>query len=79
MPADLVFLNGPIFISDADRSVARAVAVTDGRILAVGAEDEVSEHIGAQTEVVDLAGRLLTPGFQDAHVHPGSSGLDLLR
>ncbi|MDP9495746.1 MAG: amidohydrolase [Actinomycetota bacterium] len=79
MPADLVFLNGPVFISDANRSVARAVAVTDGRILAVGSEDEVSEHIGAQTEVVDLAGRLLTPGFQDAHVHPGSSGLDLLR
>jgi hypothetical protein len=79
MPADLVFVNGPVFTSDAARSVAGAVAVADGRIVAVGAESEVSGHIGPRTEVVDLAGRLLTPGFQDAHVHPGSSGLDLLR
>jgi len=79
MPADLVFVNGPVFTADATRSLARAVAVAEGRVLAVGAETEVAEHIGSQTEVIDLAGRLLTPGFQDAHVHPGSSGLDLLR
>ena len=79
MPADLVFVNGPIFTADATRSFARAVAVAEGRVLAVGVESEVSEHIGPHTEVLDLAGRLLTPGFQDAHVHPGSSGLDLLR
>ena len=39
----------------------------------------MSEAIGPRTRVVDLAGRMLTPGFQDAHCHPGSSGLDLLR
>lgn len=79
MPADLVFLNGPVFTSDAARLFVTAVAVSEGRILAIGAESEVTEHIGPRTEVVDLSGRLLTPGFQDAHVHPGSSGLDLLR
>jgi len=79
MSADLVFVNGPVFTSDAARSFARAVAVGGDRILAVGDEGDISEHIGTHTEVIDLAGRLLTPGFQDAHVHPGSSGLDLLR
>lgn len=79
MPADLVFVNGPIYTADAVRSFVRALAVTDGLIAAVGDERTVSESIGPKTSVVDLAGRLLTPGFQDAHCHPGSSGLDLLR
>jgi len=78
MPADLVLLNGPVFTADAARSFARGVAVSKGRITAVGTESAVSERIGPHTEVVDLAGRLLTPGFQDAHVHP-SSGINLLR
>lgn len=76
--ADLVLIGGPVFIADNVRSRASAVAVRDGRIIAVGG-DEVCDLIGTGTEVVDLAGRLLVPGFQDAHVHPVSGGLDLLR
>ena len=79
MPADLVFVNGPIFTAGPARSFVRALAVTGDRITAMGDEGEVSRSIGVVTRVVDLAGRLLTPGFQDAHCHPGSSGLDLLR
>jgi predicted amidohydrolase YtcJ len=79
MPADLVFVNGPIFTAGPARSFARALAVTGERITAVGDEGAVAESIGRDTRVVDLAGRLLSPGFQDAHCHPGSSGLDLLR
>lgn len=79
MGADLVFLNGPIFTAGPARLFARALAVTGDRITAVGDEASVSEAIGRDTRVVDLAGRLLTPGFQDAHCHPGSSGLDMLR
>ena len=79
MPADLVFVNGQVFTADADRSFAEAVAVSNGRIEAVGTVIAVSERVGPETELIDLNGRLLTPGFQDAHVHPGSSGLDLLR
>ena len=79
MPADLVFVNGPVFTANASRSFVRAVAVAQDRIVAVGSEDEISEHIGPATEVVDLDGRLVTPGFQDSHVHVWSSGLDLLR
>ncbi|SFR93913.1 hypothetical protein SAMN04487846_0876 [Microbacterium sp. cf046] len=76
--ADLVFIGGPVFTADTVRSRATAVAVTGGRIVAVGGDD-VRELIGDRTEVVDLAGRMLLPGFQDAHVHPVSGGLELLR
>lgn len=76
--ADLVFTGGPVFTSDAVRSRARTVAVKDGRIVAV-AGDDIADLVGPRTEVVDLAGRMLLPGFQDAHVHPVWGGLDMLR
>ncbi len=76
--ADLVFHGGPVFTSTTQRTRATAVAVAGGRILAVG-HDEVRTLIGAKTERVDLAGRMLVPGFQDAHVHPVWGGLDLMR
>lgn len=75
--ADLVFQGGRAFLADAARSTAQAVAVTGGRISAVG--HDLSALIGPHTEVIDLAGRLLVPGFQDAHVHPVWGGLDMLR
>ena len=73
-PADLVFTGGPVYTVDAARSWASAVAVRDGCIAAVGAEHEVAALIGPRTEVVPLTGRLLLPGFQDAHVHPVLAG-----
>ena len=76
--ADLVFTGGPVFTADTVRSRAHAVAVRGGRIIAVGGDD-VRDLIGPRTEVVDLAGRMLVPGFQDAHVHPVWGGLDMLR
>ena len=79
--ADLVFTagtrGGRVFLADAARSTAHAVAVTNGRISAVG--HDVSALVGPHTEVVDLDGGLLVPGFQDAHVHPVWGGLDMLR
>jgi predicted amidohydrolase YtcJ len=76
--ADLVFTGGPVFTADTVRSRARSVAVTAGRIVAVGG-DEIGELVGPSTELVDLRGRMLMPGFQDAHVHPVWGGLDMLR
>lgn len=76
--ADTVFIGGTVFTSDTVRSTASAVAVHGGRIMAVG-HDEVREVVGPKTEVVDLTGRMLVPGFQDAHVHPVWGGLDMLR
>ncbi|MGW0311681.1 amidohydrolase [Streptomyces flavidovirens] len=75
-PADLVFTGGPVLTLDAARSRATTVAVTGERITAVG-HDEVRDLIGPGTEVVDLAGKLLVPGFQDAHIHPVSAALEL--
>lgn len=76
--AELVFTGGSVFTADAVRSTSSAVAVKNGRIAAIGAE-HVSELTGPHTEVVSLDGRMLVPGFQDAHVHPVWGGLDLLR
>jgi predicted amidohydrolase YtcJ len=77
--ADLVFVNGDVYTVDGARSWARAVAVRDGAIVAVGTDDDVADLRRARTEVVDLAGRMLLPGFQDAHVHPVGGGLDMLQ
>ncbi|MFV0132285.1 amidohydrolase [Streptomyces sp. HMX87] len=75
MHADLLFTGGPV-LTPGGRT-ATAVAVTGGRVTAVGRADELRELTGPGTEVVDLAGRLLLPGFQDAHVHPVPAGLEL--
>ena len=77
--ADLVFVNGDVYTVDAARSWARAVAVREGAIVAVGTDDEIRDLIGDGTDVVDLAGRMLLPGFQDAHVHPVGGGVDMLQ
>ncbi len=74
---NVVFVNGKVFTADSARSWARAVAVSGGRIVAVGNEAEMTPHLG-HSEVIDLAGRLLTPGFTDAHVHPAHGGEKLM-
>ncbi|MFG2374094.1 amidohydrolase [Streptomyces sp. NPDC048504] len=74
MHADLLFTNGPVLTPEG--RTATAVAVTGDRITAVG-HGEVHDLAGPRTQVVDLAGRLLLPGFQDAHVHPVPAGLEL--
>ena len=67
--ADRVFLNGAIYTVDTDRSWAEAVAVKDGRIVYVGDDEGAARHIGVETELIDLAGQMLLPGFHDAHIH----------
>ena len=67
--ADRVFLNGAVYTVDADRSWAEAVAVTDGRIVYVGDDEGAGAYIGSGTEIVDLAGQMLLPGFHDSHIH----------
>lgn len=75
--ADLVFRNGAVYTVDAARSWASAVGVRHGRIVYVGTDSLPAGLIGRGTEVVDLAGRMLLPGFQDGHVHPVESGVAL--
>ena len=78
-PADLVLTRGSIATVDAARSWAQALAVRAGRIVAVGTDAAIEPHVGPATRVVDLRGRTVTPGFQDAHVHPLHGGLARLR
>ena len=67
--ADLVLLDGRIVTADPDFSIHQALAVKDGRILAVGTADKVREFVGADTEIIDLAGKTVIPGLIDNHVH----------
>ncbi|MEU9982051.1 amidohydrolase [Streptomyces sp. NPDC050856] len=76
--ADLVLTGGPVRTMNPALPVASAVAVRGERVVAVG-HDEVHDLIGPRTEVVDLRGRLLIPGFQDAHVHAVGAGVELGR
>jgi hypothetical protein len=78
-PADLVLLGGRIATMDAARRWVTALAVRDGRLVTVGPDADVRTHIGPRTRIVELRGRTVVPGFQDAHVHPIGGGLDMLR
>lgn len=78
---DLLFVNGRVLTIDARLPDAEAVAVRDGKIVAVGSTDELSGVRSASTRVVDLDGATLMPGFIDAHTHfvSGSLTLDRVR
>ena len=68
-PADSVFINGIVYTVDETNPKAEAVAVKDGLILAVGTTAEIQEYIGENTEVIDLEGKTMTPGFIESHAH----------
>ena len=75
--ADLVVKNARILTMDATRPTASAVAVTAGRISAVGSDAEVMALAGPQTRVVDAGGRSVLPGFFESHLHLGLGGNEL--
>jgi len=72
-PPDLILLNGKIVTVDKAFTVAAAVAIRDGRIVAVGESDTVVRDRDAKTTVVDLKGATVIPGLIDSHVHPGAA------
>jgi predicted amidohydrolase YtcJ len=76
--ADTIYSGGPILTIDDTQPTAEAVAVRDGRILAVGALSDVTAYQGDITEVFDLAGRTMIPGFVDSHGHVVMGGLQAL-
>jgi hypothetical protein len=77
--ADLVFRNGRVFTAETQMPFADAVAISGDRVAEVGTASDIEGYVGPGTEVVDLKGSLLSPGFTDAHVHVATSGLEQLR
>ncbi len=73
--AEQIWSGGPILTIDQSRPRVEAVAVKDGRILAVGSSSEIERYRGKQTVIHDLGGRTLLPGFVDAHGHAFMIGL----
>ena len=72
--ADLVITGADVYTMDAARRWAGAVAVRGDRIVAVGTERQVRDRFPDTGEVLSLPGRMVVPGFQDAHVHPPFAG-----
>ena len=78
--ADVIFLHGNIYTGVADTSSfhanprTEALAVRDGRVAAVGRDDEILRLKGSATTVIDLAGHFVMPGFNDAHMHLANAG-----
>jgi predicted amidohydrolase YtcJ len=68
-PADTVLRNGKIVTMDRTKPSAEALAIRGDTILAVGSNQEVQQHIGKSTQVIDLAGKLAIPGFIEGHGH----------
>lgn len=75
--ADTVYRRGAVYTVDAVRSWAEAVAIHSGRIVYVGTDAGVADWIGEDTQVIDLDGRMVLPGFHDVHVHLVGGGIEL--
>jgi predicted amidohydrolase YtcJ len=73
--ADLILKNGVIYTQDDINSQVEALAVTDGRITAIGTNDAISTQAGKTTKIVDLDGRFVMPGINDGHSHPAWGGV----
>jgi predicted amidohydrolase YtcJ len=76
---DLILTGGSVFTADRGMRVAEAIAVRDGRVAWVGPAAEAAAHVASDTRVLELEGRTVLPGFQDAHCHPAESGVELSR
>src|SRR5439155_13238311 len=75
--ADLIIISARVYTVDQAHPSAEAVAVLGDRIVAVGSNSDVESWRGQKTQVIDAGGKLLLPGFNDAHVHFVSGGSQL--
>lgn len=76
---EIILYNGNIWTVDESQPRARAAAISGGRFLAVGSNDDVLPLATAHTHKIDLAFKTVLPGFNDAHAHPVKSGVEHLR
>src|SRR5262245_6929143 len=75
MSADIIVVNGRFLTVDAAFSTADAVAIRDGKFIAVGSETEIRRLAGTATQVLDAEGRTVVPGLIDTHAHVEAAGL----
>jgi len=76
-PADLILRNGTVYTLNQEQPWAEAAAIGGGRIVFVGSSSGTKKYQGEGTKVIDLAGRMLLPAFQDSHIHLISGGMEL--
>ncbi|MGC8998401.1 MAG: amidohydrolase [Candidatus Bathyarchaeia archaeon] len=74
---DVAILNANVVTLNAGQPRAKAIAIRDGRIVAVGSEAEIRKYIGSETKVLDVGGKTVVPGFVDCHVHMTGFGQHL--
>src|ERR1700761_3491772 len=83
-PADVIFINGKIYTGSPAVGTkpahppAQAIAVSGGKISAIGSNEDIQKLKGPKTQIVDLGGHFVMPGFNDAHVHLGAAGFEKL-
>ena len=75
---DLILVHGKILTVDAKDSIAQAVAIRQGKIIAVGSNEKILQLPGSKARVIDLHGRTATPGLIDSHAHIAMGGVDEL-
>ncbi|MDU9416806.1 amidohydrolase [Pseudomonas sp. zfem005] len=75
--ADMVLFNGKVFTADKARPMVQAIAVENGKVLAVGSDAEIKALADASTQRIDLAGKALMPGLIDTHSHAIFGGLEM--
>ena len=73
--ADTVIKNANIITMDSNRPRVQAVAMSNGRFIGLGSNEDVETFIGPNVKVMDLTGRTVLPGFIDAHIHVLNSGI----
>ncbi|MEZ5500230.1 MAG: amidohydrolase family protein [Steroidobacteraceae bacterium] len=76
--AEAIYVNGAVYTVDDNRPWAEALAVSGGKLIAVGSNEEVTKLRVAGTQVVDLGGRMVMPGIHDMHVHPLDAAIPAL-
>ncbi|MCW2271126.1 N-substituted formamide deformylase precursor [compost metagenome] len=76
--ADLVLVNGKVYTAEPGQRLMQAVAVKDGKILQVGSDAQINALADANTQRIDLAGKVLMPGMIDTHSHPVVAAFDSL-
>lgn len=78
MKKNRIFLDGAVITVDPQNTVAEAIVIEDNKILYVGSNEEAMKYINTETEVINLNGRSVVPGFIDAHNHLGLCGMNML-